>query len=105
MMADVADMTDENNMAEEWGWYVDTENMEYIVDYKLSKRTRPRKNMDLIDQEPDELDYYINIYTDTEETKYKDMDEKNPKGSNLLTYTYTTLFTTILTYIVWFYEN
>ena len=105
------------NISEDWGWYVDTEsnlfinshNFDVIVNKPYKKINYHYINLDKIEEQKDEYEYYKKNYRDIEQLELDSIyiksqvkNEKKYEEMSLYKIGSTTLISALLTYVVFF---
>ena len=97
------------NLTEDWGWYIDIENMRPINqinnDFVKNKNKNLHQKINNIYTiiEEDEYDYYMNNHKNFEEKIYNESNLKNPvinPNNHIISFGSTTLITVFITYVV-----
>ena len=101
------------NLTEDWGWYVDIENMNPIYQTRKEFAKIPHRNfkthynkLELIEE--DEYEYYLDKQKNLDDLLINKNNEnisdnkQNNIADNLINFTSTTMVTALVTYIVFY---
>jgi hypothetical protein len=102
------------NLTEDWGWYVDIENMNPIYQTRKEFATIPHRKFKthynkLEPIEEDEYEYYLDkqknlddLLINKNDENIDDNNKENKISNNLIKFTSTTMISALITYIVFY---